>query len=264
MNNSLSLDEKVTTNLLTKVPEITLLFWIAKLLTTAMGEVFSDFLIRVVPPPIALVIEAVGFSVALVIQFKARRYVAWKYWLAIAMVSVFGTIFADIMHSIVGIPLATLTGTYIVLLIVNFVAWYISEKTLSIHSINTKHREIFYWATVLIAFALGTAAGDFSAETLQLGYITSGIVYLVLFILPFICQKFLGLNEIFTFWFAYVMTRPLGASFADWVSVPADKGGLNIDRGVVTLVLTIFIVIAVVFLSKQTNHSVKKNFELVS
>ena len=227
-----------------KVPEITVYFWIIKLLTTAMGETTSDFLVRRLDPFIAVALGGIGLLVVLVLQLSIRRYVASIYWLAVVMVAIFGTMAADVLHIGLGIPYLVSTTFFAVALAVIFVVWYISEKTLSIHSIYTRRRELFYWATVMATFALGTALGDMTATTLGLGYLSSGILFTVLFAIPGLAYWLFGLNEIFAFWFAYIMTRPLGASFADWMGKT-----LNLGTGKVSVGLTILIVCFVGYLT---------------
>jgi uncharacterized membrane-anchored protein len=224
-----------------KVPEITIYFWILKLLTTAMGESTSDYLVYHINPYIAVALGGIGLIASLVLQLLVRRYVAWIYWLAVVMVAVFGTMAADVTHVVLGIPYLVSTVFFAVVLAVIFVVWYASEKTLSIHSINTPRREMFYWATILATFALGTAAGDMTAATLGLGYFSSGVLFAVLFAVPALAYRLFGLNEIVAFWFAYIMTRPLGASFADWFGKPS-LGGLGLGDPKVALVLTILII----------------------
>ena len=238
-----------------KVPEITVYFWIIKLLTTAMGETTSDFLVRRLDPFIAVVLGGIGLLVVLVLQLSIRRYVASIYWLAVVMVAIFGTMAADVLHIGLGIPYLVSTTFFAVALAVIFVAWYISEKTLSIHSIYTRRRELFYWATVMATFALGTALGDMTATTLGLGYLSSGILFTVLFAIPGLAYWLFGLNEIFAFWFAYVMTRPLGASFADWMGKT-----LNLGTGKVSVGLTILIVCFVGYLA-ITRKDVKSDHQ---
>jgi uncharacterized membrane-anchored protein len=224
-----------------KVPEVTIYFWIIKLLSTAMGESTSDYLVYHINPYIAVALGGIGFLASLVLQLLVRRYVAWIYWLAVVMVAVFGTMAADVLHVVLGIPYLVSTVFFAVALAIIFVVWYRTEKTLSIHSINTPRRELFYWATVIATFALGTAAGDMTAATLGLGYFSSGVLFAVLFAVPALAYRLLGLNAIVAFWFAYIMTRPLGASFADWFGKPI-LGGLGLGDTKVALVLTIFII----------------------
>lgn len=225
-----------------KVPEVTLYFWIIKLLTTGMGETTSDFLVRQLNPPIiAVAIGGICFVAALVLQLAVRRYVAWIYWLAVVMVAIFGTMAADVLHVGLGIPYVVSASFFAVALAVIFVAWYVSEKTLSIHTIDSRRRELFYWATVVTTFALGTAVGDMTATTLRLGYFASGVLFAVLFALPALGYWLFGLNEVFAFWCAYIVTRPLGASFADWMGRPRSLGGVGLGTGQVSLALAVVI-----------------------
>jgi uncharacterized membrane-anchored protein len=224
-----------------KVPEITIYFWIIKLLSTAMGESTSDYLVYHINPYIAVALGYIGLIASLVLQLLVRRYIAWIYWLAVVMVAIFGTMAADVIHVVLGIPYLVSTVFFAVVLAVIFVVWYASEKTLSIHSINTPRREMFYWATVIATFALGTAVGDLTAATLGLGYFSSGVLFAVLFAVPALAYRLFGLNEVVAFWFAYILTRPLGASFADWFGKPI-LGGLGLGDTKVALVLTILII----------------------
>jgi uncharacterized membrane-anchored protein len=227
---------------LRKVPEVTVYFWITKVLTTAMGESTSDFLVHRFDPVIAVGLGAIGLAIALILQFWARRYVPWIYWLAVAMVAVFGTMAADVLHIKFGVPYVASTIFFACVLAIVFVSWYAKERTLSIHSITTPRREAFYWLTVVATFALGTAAGDMTATTMHLGYLVSGLVFAGLIAVPALAYRLLGLNEIFAFWFAYILTRPLGASFADWLGKPHHVGGLALGDGLVSLGFAILIV----------------------
>jgi uncharacterized membrane-anchored protein len=224
-----------------KVPEITVYFWIIKLLSTAMGESTSDYLVYQINPYVAVALGCLGLAVALILQLSVRRYIAWVYWLAVVMVAVFGTMAADVTHVVLGIPYVVSTACFASALAIIFVTWYASEKTLSIHTIYSGRRELFYWAAVIATFALGTAAGDLTASTLRLGYFPSLVLFAVLFALPALAYWLFGLNEILAFWFAYVVTRPLGASFADWVGKPY-LGGLGLGDAKVALVLTLLII----------------------
>jgi uncharacterized membrane-anchored protein len=232
-----------------RVPAITVHFWVVKILTTAMGEAASDYLVHTINPYAAVAIGALGITVALALQFYVRRYAAPAYWFAVVMVAVFGTMCADAAHIELRIPYAVSTAICAAGLAAVFAVWYLIERTLSIHSINTPRRELFYWAAVLATFAMGTAAGDMSAYTLHLGWLTSGVLFTVIFAIPMLARRLLGLNEAFTFWFAYIFTRPLGASYADWVGVPQSLGGLNYGRGTVAITLTIVIIAWVAYLS---------------
>jgi uncharacterized membrane-anchored protein len=236
-------------NLARKVPEITALFWIVKLLTTAMGESTSDFLVFKINPYIAVILGGIVLAIALALQFAVRRYVAWIYWFAVVMVAVFGTMAADALHIQLGVPYVASTTLFAVALAIVFIAWQKSEKTLSIHSINSRRREAFYWATVMATFALGTAAGDMTATTVGLGYFSSGLLFAGLFAVPAVAYWLFDANEIFTFWFAYIVTRPLGASFADWMGKSRGVGGLGWGDGQVAIGLTILIIVFVSYLA---------------
>lgn len=220
-----------------KVPEVTAVFWIAKVLTTGLGETSSDFLVKTFEPLVVIPLTAALLVVALVIQWRGRSFSKWRYWLAVSLVAVFGTMAADALHVVVGVPYAVSTACFAFVLVLLFIAWYAGERTLSIHSISTGRREAFYWAAVIATFALGTAAGDLTASTLRLGYLVSGFLFLGLFALPLVLRRSRLLGEVGTFWAAYVVTRPLGASFADWIGVSHDRGGLGWGTGVVSLVL---------------------------
>jgi uncharacterized membrane-anchored protein len=233
-----------------KVPEVTAFFWIVKALTTGMGESTSDFLVHKLVPEIAVVLGGVAFVVALYLQFSTDRYVPWRYWLAVAMVGAFGTMAADVLHVGLGVPYIASTIFYAVVLVVVFLTWYRSEGTLSIHSITTERREIFYWAAVLATFALGTAAGDLTAVTFGLGYFASGLLFAAIIAIPAIGYWRFGMNSILAFWFAYVITRPLGASFADWLAVSPQRRGLDLGTGPVSLVLAAAIAGFVYYLAK--------------
>ena len=243
---------------LSKVPQVTLIFWITKILTTGMGETTSDFFVQNFIPEIAVVVAGIVLVISLIIQFKAKRYIPWVYWFAVVMVSIFGTMAADVLHIGLGIPYIVSTIFFAIVLAIIFVAWYLRERTLSIHSIYTRHREFFYWATVLTTFALGTAAGDMTATTLHLGYLTSGILFTVLFAIPAIGYWLFGLNEILAFWFAYIVTRPLGASFSDWMAVSHARGGLAFGTGPISLVLGVLIVCFVGYLA-FTHKDIERN-----
>jgi uncharacterized membrane-anchored protein len=243
-----------------KVPEITLIFWIVKILTTAFGESTSDFLVQTINPEIAVAIGFVLFAFALSLQFLVRKYNAWVYWFAVSMVAVFGTMAADVLHIGLGIPYVVSTSFFAVALVVVFFFWYAIEQTLSIHSITTRRREVFYWLTVVTTFALGTAAGDMTASTLGLGYFTSGILFAILIVLVALAHYFAkgvaatehhrqSANAVVAFWLAYILTRPLGASFADWFGKSAAIGGLGWGDGTVSLILGILIIGFVAYLA---------------
>lgn len=232
-----------------RVPEITVYFWLIKALSTAMGESTSDYLVHAMAPQLAVVLGFIGFVIALVIQFSRQRYVAWAYWLAVVGVGVFGTMAADVLHVGFGVPYAVSSVLYAVVLAAVFVGWQKTEKTLSIHSVDTDRREAFYWAAVVATFAMGTALGDLTATTFNLGYFASGILFAAVIAIPAVGYWRFGWNPILSFWLAYVATRPLGASFADWMGKPQSVGGLGWGDGTVAIVLTTLIACLVAYLT---------------
>jgi uncharacterized membrane-anchored protein len=241
-----------------KVPEVTIFFWIIKLLTTGMGETTSDYLVFNINPYVAVALGGFGLAVALLLQLVVRRYIAWIYWLAVLMVAIFGTMIADVIHIVLHVPYLVSSVCFAVALAIIFVAWFASERTLSIHSIYTFRRELFYWATVMATFALGTAVGDMTASTLHLGYFVSGLLFAALFALPALGYRLFGLNAIFAFWFAYVMTRPFGASFADWFGKAPSFSGLGLGTGLISLVLAVLIAGLVGYLT-VTHKDIKRS-----
>jgi uncharacterized membrane-anchored protein len=232
-----------------RVPEITAAFWIIKGLSTAMGESTSDFLVHAISPALAVVIGFTGFAVALLLQFRMARYMAWTYWFAVVMVGIFGTMAADVLHVGLGVPYTASTVLYAVVLTAVFVSWQRTERTLSIHSVTTPRREAFYWATVVATFAMGTALGDFTATTLHLGYFASAALFAAIIAIPALGFRFLRWNPVFSFWFAYVITRPLGASIADGLGKPKELSGLGLGNGFVSLVFGALIVAMVSYLA---------------
>ncbi|MDP5228212.1 MULTISPECIES: hypothetical protein [Arthrobacter] len=236
---------------LRKVPQVTVLFWVVKLLTTALGESASDFMVNTVDPYLAVGASFLVFVIALGIQLRSRRYIPWVYWLAVTMVAVFGTMAADVIHVVLGIPYLVSTVAFAAALAVIFLVWRRVEGTLSIHSITGGRRELFYWAAVLATFALGTAAGDLLAYTAHLGFLDAGLVFAVLFAIPGLAYRFAGLNATLAFWTSYVVTRPLGASFADWSGKEPAAGGIGWGDGPVAAVLAVFIVVGVAAMHRQ-------------
>jgi len=232
-----------------RVPEITAYFWAIKALSTAMGESTSDYLVHAMNPELAVVLGFTGFVAALAVQFRVRRYIAWTYWLAVVGVGVFGTMAADVLHVGFGVPYIASSLLYAIALAAVFGGWYRTERTLSIHSVDTPRRELFYWAAVVATFAMGTAVGDLTATTFGLGYLASGLLFAAVIAIPAIGYWRLRWNAIFCFWFAYVATRPLGASFADWIGKPKSVGGLGLGDGTVALALTAAIFCLVAFLA---------------
>ena len=243
-----------------KVPTITVFFWIVKILTTALGESTSDYLVYSINPYVAVLLGAVGLAVALTLQFWVRKYNAWIYWLTVTMVAIFGTMAADVIHIVLGVPYVYSTIFLVISLGIIFALWWAVERTLSIHSITTLRRELFYWATVMATFALGTAAGDMTAITLNLGYLASGVLFAVLIVFITAAHyavkgildfehRHVTRNAVLAFWLAYIFTRPFGASFADWTGKAQSVGGLGWGDGVVALILTTLIVLFVGYLA---------------
>ena len=237
-----------------KVPEITALFWVIKVLTTGMGEAASDYL-GTLNLVLAGASGVLGIVAGLWLQFRTPRYVAAVYWFAVAMVAVFGTMAADGLHVALGLPYAVTTLFWAVVVGILFWRWHRVEGTLSIHSIVPGRRETFYWLTVLATFALGTAAGDLTAASLHLGYAVSGILFAAVIAIPALAWWRFGLNPTVAFWAAYVVTRPLGASFADWFAKPRSgkssgaAHGLGYGDGTVTVLLTLVIAVLVGYLA---------------
>ena len=239
-------------------PTIGVMFWVIKVLTTGGGESASDFMAKI-NIPLAGIIGLGGFLYAMRRQLRSDRYEAKTYWFAVAMVAVFGTMVADAVH-IVGVPYPATTTLYGLATAVILIVWYRSEGTLSIHSITTVRRERYYWLTVLATFALGTAAGDLTANTLKLGFFASGLLFAAAIALPLLAWR-LGLNPVAAFWIAYVLTRPLGASFADWFGKPHHiGGGLGAGDGVVAAAAAVLIIALVGYVSvrdRSANTPVK-------
>ncbi|GAB2451878.1 hypothetical protein [Nocardia tengchongensis] len=250
MTNRATVAVSPTRGPLTKVPEITALFWVIKILSTGMGETFSDFLVNTVAPELAVGGGVLLLSASLWLQFRAPGYRAWTYWTAVVMVSVVGTMVADVVDFVVGIPLPASTVLFAVVLAGILAWWYRSEKTLSVHSITTRRREAFYWATVMTTFALGTVAGDLTAATLHLGYLPSAGLFAVAIAVPAIAHRWFGLGAVAAFWSAYVVTRPLGASVTDWLA-SSHADGLGLGTGWVTLAVTLPMLTGIAILARQ-------------
>jgi uncharacterized membrane-anchored protein len=253
MTSNASPGHQTATKTLAKVPEITLIFWVLKLLTTGMGESMSDFLGQH-SVPLAGAIGIFGLWLALWLQLRAPEYRAPTYWFAVMMVAIFGTMAADGVHDGASLPYAVTTIGYALVVAGVFFFWYRSEGTLSIHSITTRRREGFYWAAVLATFALGTAAGDLTATTLNLGFFGSVLLFAAIITIPALGWWRFRLNPIVAFWFAYIVTRPLGASFADWFSKPPSISGLGLGDGTVSAVaLVVFIALVAYVAVAQTD-----------
>jgi uncharacterized membrane-anchored protein len=245
---------------LVRVPAITVWFWLVKILTTGAGESTSDYLGRTYPHAIVAGVGVVALVGSLALQLRMRRYVAWTYWLAVSMVAIVGTMAADVVHAL-GIPYLWSTLVLSVALAVIFAAWYRSERTLSIHSITTRRREWFYWAAVMATFALGTAAGDMTATTFHWGYLGSGVAFTIAILAIWLAHVLASRafreghphrarSSVLAFWLAYILTRPLGASYADWMGEPRAKGGLEWGGGTVSIIMFVVIIVIVAFLAR--------------
>jgi uncharacterized membrane-anchored protein len=243
--------------MLNKVPEVTIWFWVIKVMATTVGETAADFLSSTLGLGLTLttVLTAAVLAVVLVQQFRSNRYVPRTYWLAVVLISIAGTLVTDNLVDGLGVPLEVTTVGFAVALALTFVAWYRSERTLSIHSITTTRRESYYWLAILFTFALGTAAGDWLAEGLALGYPKSALLFAGLIGLVAVARFGVGLGAVLCFWVAYVLTRPLGASLGDYLSQPKADGGLGLGT-VVTSALFLATILAVVVYLTRTRRDV--------
>ena len=234
-----------------KVPEVTFYFWIIKVLCTTVGETASDYLATNVGLGLTKTtyITSSLLIATLIVQFRVRRYIPPTYWFGIVLISVVGTQITDNLTDNQGISLVTTTIIFSIILAGVFAAWYVSERTLSIHTIVTTRRETFYWLTVLFTFALGTAAGDLAAERLALGYFLSAVLFAVVIGLVTLAHLRFGLGAITAFWIAYILTRPLGASLGDFLSQPKEAGGLGLGTTVTSLIFLAAILVVVGYLT---------------
>lgn len=240
-----------TTTKLVRVPEVTIYFWIIKVLATTVGETAADFLsgslglgLGITSYIMSGLLLAVLFN-----QFRLKRYVPANYWLVVVLVSIVGTLITDRLVDELGVSLVTATVGFSLVLIFIFSLWYLSEKTLAMHSIRTVKRELFYWAAILFTFALGTAAGDLLAEASGLGYAQSALVFGVAIAAIAIGYYYLFMNEVLAFWLAYILTRPFGASIGDLLSQPAENGGLGYGTVGTSMLFLSVIVSLVIYLT---------------
>ncbi len=239
--------------LLNKVPEITLYFWVIKILCTTVGETAADFINENLGLGLTSTTYIMGalLIVTLAFQFRAKKYIPGLYWFAVVLISVVGTLFSDNLVDNLGVALQTTTIAFGTILILVFACWYASEKTLSIHTIVTTRREAFYWLTILFTFALGTSAGDLAAEKLSLGYLNSALIFGGLIVLVTLAHFRLALNAILAFWLAYILTRPLGASIGDYLAQPTSEGGLGLGTTITSLIFLTTILSLVVYLTRS-------------
>lgn len=241
--------------LLSRVAAPSVAFWVAKALSTAMGESVSDWSIRALPPVVAVVAGFLAFVAALAFQLRRRRYLPWPYWTTVAMVGVFGTMAADVAHVVLGLPYAASFPVCAGLLAALFAIWRRSEGSVSVHDVTTTRRELFYWAAVVLTFAMGTALGDLVAVTLHLGYAGSILLFAVAILVPVAGYRLWHWGPVLSFWSAYVLTRPLGASVADWLGKPVREHGLGLGSGAVGLVLLIAMAAVVAIAGRETTDS---------
>ncbi|MFG1706890.1 hypothetical protein ACFLIM_27230 [Nonomuraea sp. M3C6] len=239
------------------MPEITLYFWVIKVLCTTVGETAADLLNEKLGLGLTGVslLMSVVLAVVLVVQFRTTAYRAGLYWLAVVLISIVGTLISDNVTDNMGVPLEISTTVFAIVLAVVFVLWYRRERTLSIHSIDTVSRESFYWLAVLFTFALGTAAGDLVAERMAFGYWVSAAVFALAIAAVAVAHFALGVNAVWSFWIVYVLTRPLGASVGDYLSQPTADGGLDLGT-VVTSVLFLAVILGLIVFLTVTRKDV--------
>jgi uncharacterized membrane-anchored protein len=254
--------QTLTKQFANKVPEITIFFWIIKILCTTVGETFADYINFNLNLGLTVtsIVMSVVLIICLVIQIRSKRYVARIYWLAVVLLSVVGTLITDNLTDNLGISLIASTAVFSIALAATFIGWYASEKTLSIHSIRTRKREIFYWLAILFTFALGTAVGDLLAEKFSLGYLLSTGLFGLIIVAVTIAYYRFKLNAILAFWIAYILTRPLGASFGDFLSQPSSSGGLELGTTGTSFIFLTLIACLVVYLTtskKDTNSQLQ-------
>lgn len=236
--------------MMSRVPEVTPDFWLVKLLAVTMGETAADYLAVNLGLGLAATswIMSAVLAVSIGLQFHQKRYVPWAYWAAVVMISIVGTLITDNLVDNFGVRLETTTIFFAAALAITFVLWYFWEETLSIHSIVTTRREVWYWLAILFTFSLGTAAGDLVAEKFELGYLTTGLLFLAIVVACWIAYR-LNANSVLTFWLAYIFTRPLGASFGDLLSQPMEYGGLGFGTILTSLLFLVLIVGTVIFMT---------------
>lgn len=239
--------------LVNRVPEVTLVFWILKILATTVGETAGDVLSITfkLGTVITSYVMGVLLIISLVFQFRARRYVPAIYWLVVVFISVVGTLISDNLVDNLGVPLTTTTAIFTVALIAVFVFWYMSERTLSVHTIYTARRELFYWAAILFTFSLGTSGGDLLSERMAVGYALSAVIFAAGIAIVYALYRTRLIGEVLAFWLAYILTRPLGASMGDLLTQARTDGGLGLGTIPVSAVCLIIIVILVVHLARQ-------------
>jgi len=239
--------------MLNKVPEVTVFFWIIKVLATTVGETAADYLNEHLGLGLTgtTLLMSVGLVAVLVWQFRTRRYIPKVYWSVVVLISVVGTLASDNLVDNFGVPLVVTTPVFAVCLAATFFLWFRQERTLSIHTIHTTRREAFYWAAILFTFALGTSAGDLVSERLSVGYWRSGLMFAALIAVVAVAHVRYRLGAVLAFWSAYVLTRPLGASFGDYLTSSHKDGGLGLGTNQTSLVFVVVILALVAYLTKS-------------
>ncbi|MFF2089590.1 hypothetical protein [Paenibacillus sp. NPDC058174] len=243
-----------------KVPQVTIFFWIIKIMATTVGETAADYLNFNLKWGLTTTTLAITglLIVALIIQMSATTYIPAVYWLTVVLISVVGTLITDNLVDNLGVSLETTTIFFSIALAVTFVGWYASERTLSIHSITTKKREAFYWLAILFTFALGTAAGDLVAESMDLGYLVSSVIFAAVIGAVTFAHFRLKLNAVTAFWIAYILTRPMGASLGDYLSQPRVEGGLQLGTTGTSIIFIVIILALVAYLTKSKRDQISR------
>ena len=254
MNTNVNLAKE---DMLNKVPQLTIYFWIIKIMATTVGETVADLLsVKLnLGLVIASLVVGVLLLIALGVQLRSHKYVPWIYWVAVVLISVAGTLITDNLVDNFGVPLWVTTVAFACALIVTFCGWYGVEKSLSVHTIKTTRRELFYWSAILFTFALGTAGGDLLAEGAHLGYTYSALLFAGSIALVTLLYCKFGLNAVVAFWLAYILTRPLGASLGDLMSQPTSNGGLGLGTVMTSAVFLLVILGLVIFMSQRQDDA---------
>ncbi|TNI82231.1 hypothetical protein [Aeromonas sobria] len=256
--NNIDISER---SLFNKVPEVTITFWIIKMMSTTVGETAADYLIFNIKLGLTITSMLMGsiLLATLVIQLRADKYTPWKYWLAVVLVSIFGTLVTDNLTDQMGVPLEVSTIIFTFILLATFWFWYTQEKTLSIRSIDTPKRELLYWSAILVTFALGTAAGDWVSEGMDIGYMRSTLLFGGLISIVYAVYLIARVNVVLTFWIIYVLTRPLGASIGDLLSQSEKHGGLGFGVTSTSLIFFVFISVLVMYQSSKVSKHITIN-----
>ncbi|UQD52934.1 hypothetical protein C0971_13465 [Bacillus methanolicus] len=258
MEKNMEITPSLGRQMLNKVPQATIFFWIIKIMATTVGETAADFLNFKLNWGLTntTLVMTVLLVITLFFQFRSRKYMPTIYWLVVVLISVVGTLVTDNLTDNLGVPLQTSTIIFTILLLATFVLWYSSEKTLSIHSIYTTKREAYYWLAILFTFALGTAAGDLLSEDMNLGYLKSGLIFAAMIVAVTIAYYFFKLNGVLAFWIAYILTRPFGASLGDFLSQPSHNGGLGLGTTGTSAIFLVIILCLVIYLTKTRRDEI--------